>query len=620
MRKRKSSWAARAAAVACVPLLAAGAAVAAAGPAFAGAPYTCDTTSSTGGCGPYTNPSVVLGTNQTDEVAQDEWNAGSSEGTVNSQELKANSSSDWQVTANMTGDGAVLTSPEDQVTPQNWTGTTNLPVPLADYSSIKSTYDVTLPSNPGPSDDYEAMYDIWLGDATQQQWTNDQEIMVWTDNHNQTPAGTDTGKTWTDASTGAVYEIWVDSGGGTTTLGPDDIVSFEAKNNSATGSVDLYALFNFLKSGGYSTGSIGIDQVTFGFELCSTSGQDETFTVNSYTISAAGDGQNGAPGGGSGGGQQAPAVTTGSATSVTSTGATLNGSVNPEGADASYKFDWGTTSSYGNSTAAGDAGSGSSSVNESATLTGLQPSTTYHYRIESTNSGGTGYGSDQTFTTPASGGGGGPGKVAYDASSKAKATALSLSWTHTVGSGSDRALLVQGTVGVNGDTNCSQTMTDNGNAMTKLAIVHADNQNDGFTDVWGIADPPSGANTLKLQMSGACAGGTPTLTAGAISFIGVSQSAPFGAAVAAYGSGSSASVALSTASSSDLVGAFTASGSGGESAKSPLTSRYVEDDNDNSGAGNSAAATAPATGSSVTAKWGIYTDYWAAAAVEVQHD
>jgi hypothetical protein len=38
-------------------------------------------------------------------------------------------------------------------------------------------------------------------------------------------------------------------------------------------------------------------------------------------------------------------------------------------------------------------------VNESANLITLQPGTTYHYRIEATNSAGTSYGSDQTFTT-----------------------------------------------------------------------------------------------------------------------------------------------------------------------------------------------------------------------------
>lgn len=106
-------------------------------------------------------------------------------------------------------------------------------------------------------------------------------------------------------------------------------------------------------------------------------------------------------------GATAPAVTTNAATSVADTTATLNGSVNPEGAATTYKFDYGTTTSYGTSTTASSAGSGSSGVAENAALTGLTASTTYHYRVEATNATGTTLGSDQTFTTTATGGGGG---------------------------------------------------------------------------------------------------------------------------------------------------------------------------------------------------------------------
>lgn len=98
---------------------------------------------------------------------------------------------------------------------------------------------------------------------------------------------------------------------------------------------------------------------------------------------------------------QAPAVTTNAASGVTSSGATLNGSVNPGGQGTTYQFAYGTTTSHGFSVPSptGYAGAGTSVVNESARLTGLRPGTTYHYRIEATNATGTTYGSDQTFTT-----------------------------------------------------------------------------------------------------------------------------------------------------------------------------------------------------------------------------
>ena len=87
-------------------------------------------------------------------------------------------------------------------------------------------------------------------------------------------------------------------------------------------------------------------------------------------------------------------------------------------------------------------------MNESASLSGLQPGITYHYRLTATNASGTTNGSDQTFTTAASGGG---GSVTYDATGPGSSGATvadqaALSWNHTI---SDRspALLVGVAVG-----------------------------------------------------------------------------------------------------------------------------------------------------------------------------
>lgn len=88
------------------------------------------------------------------------------------------------------------------------------------------------------------------------------------------------------------------------------------------------------------------------------------------------------------------------ATSISLSSATLNGTINPNGLSTSYHFDWGTTTSYGSSTATLSAGSGSSAVNVNTNISGLAASTTYHFRISATNSSGTYNGSDITFTTP----------------------------------------------------------------------------------------------------------------------------------------------------------------------------------------------------------------------------
>jgi phosphodiesterase/alkaline phosphatase D-like protein len=91
-----------------------------------------------------------------------------------------------------------------------------------------------------------------------------------------------------------------------------------------------------------------------------------------------------------------PSVTTKAATSVTSSGAKLNGSVNPNGQATSYYFEYGTTTSYGSKTAAASAGAGTGTVSVSATISGLGPGV-YHFRLVASSSAGTSSGSDLTF-------------------------------------------------------------------------------------------------------------------------------------------------------------------------------------------------------------------------------
>ena len=91
-------------------------------------------------------------------------------------------------------------------------------------------------------------------------------------------------------------------------------------------------------------------------------------------------------------------------TSVSSDATTLHAQVNPEGLDTTYQFQYGTTTGYGQSTPESQSiGSGTSAVTVSGLLTGLQPDTPYHYRVAATNSAGTSYGPDGTFTTQSTG-------------------------------------------------------------------------------------------------------------------------------------------------------------------------------------------------------------------------
>ena len=95
----------------------------------------------------------------------------------------------------------------------------------------------------------------------------------------------------------------------------------------------------------------------------------------------------------------APVPTTGAATAIGGTVATVTGTVDPMGIDTGYTFEYGTTIAYGATTPLGAAPAAAGLATVSAALTGLTPSTTYHYRLDASSSAGIVYGSDLTFTT-----------------------------------------------------------------------------------------------------------------------------------------------------------------------------------------------------------------------------
>ena len=93
-----------------------------------------------------------------------------------------------------------------------------------------------------------------------------------------------------------------------------------------------------------------------------------------------------------------PVVITNPASNIASFSARLNGSVDPHGLTTTIYFQYGTTTSYGLTTAI-QSKTGNTYQNVSVPIGGLTASTTYHFRIVATNSNGTRYGSDRTFTT-----------------------------------------------------------------------------------------------------------------------------------------------------------------------------------------------------------------------------
>jgi parallel beta-helix repeat protein len=160
---------------------------------------------------------------------------------------------------------------------------------------------------------------------------------------------------------------------GTTTTYGSTTTTTSAGSGSSTVSVNTH-----IKGLNLST--------TYHYQLVATNsvgtshGGDETFTTSTEPISE-------------------PTVITGSTTSITSSSATLNGTVNPNGSSTICYFEYGTTTAYDFFTASQNIGSGSSSVTVSATISDLISDTTYHYRLTATNSAGTSFGVDKTFST-----------------------------------------------------------------------------------------------------------------------------------------------------------------------------------------------------------------------------
>ena len=97
----------------------------------------------------------------------------------------------------------------------------------------------------------------------------------------------------------------------------------------------------------------------------------------------------------------APLAITDPATEITATGATLNGRTNAQGLPSTYSFRYGTAADLAGATVIGpfNAGMRTDLQERSRAVTGLTACTTYFFRIEATNSVGTGTGAIRSFRT-----------------------------------------------------------------------------------------------------------------------------------------------------------------------------------------------------------------------------
>jgi PKD repeat protein len=194
-----------------------------------------------------------------------------------------------------------------------------------------------------------------------------------------------------------------------------------------------------------------------------------------------------------------PAISSNSTYSYTanirSRGGTIDGGVYPNGLRTTWWIQYGTTTSYGNSTPATSAGSGTAPASITGYLSQLTPGTTYNYRVVAQNSAGTTYGYNYSFTTlasspttptaaftrtpaPAT-----PGSsVSYNAtgSTDSGATITDYTWNWGDGSPIDD-------VGSNAST--SHTYTSPGVYNATLIVTNGDGQSDSITHTITVDDP-----------------------------------------------------------------------------------------------------------------------------------
>ena len=156
---------------------------------------------------------------------------------------------------------------------------------------------------------------------------------------------------------------------------------------------------------------------------------------------------------------------TGAASAIGTSSATVSGSVNPLGASVNTSFQYGTTTAYGQSTAAQKTGPDESVDQFSAQLAGLPAGSTIHYRAVAVSDFGTFAGADQTLTTQAAAGHTSVGRA------RVTGTAASVPVSCTGTMGSTCSLVLTLTVSERMKGNRLIAVTSGGNAATHREVV-----------------------------------------------------------------------------------------------------------------------------------------------------
>lgn len=184
-------------------------------------------------------------------VRNDIWGSGAGK-----QTLHVNTHADWYVHAEHPNTGGVKAYPHVAMAVNK---------KLSALKSASSTFTVSVPSGGA----YTTAYDIWADN-------NKYEIMLWM---NQAGAVGPIGGSAAKATVGGhSWDVHKGSNGA------NDVFSFVRTGNTNSGTVDVLAIMNWIKTQGWF-GDVTLGEVQFGFEITSSAGGMD-FKVSKFSVSS----------------------------------------------------------------------------------------------------------------------------------------------------------------------------------------------------------------------------------------------------------------------------------------------------------------------------------------------
>jgi len=248
--------------------------------------WQCVTSAQDGSCPYGTDPNIEGNAGGAPpEVDQNVWSP------INgwSQTLYANSPEDWQVVASEpAGNTAVVTYPNTYA----WVNVDNIPVDS--YNTTVSSFNETMPHNAQTT--AWAMYDLWFNN-----WND--EVMIQYDFTNNADCDSSTvvaNNVTFGGSNGVPAQQWhlcdfglPSAGPGGCPAGPNCTLDWKlgategaGKQSESSGSIDIKAMIDWLETNGYLPASSTWTALSDGWEICSTGGQNETFKMNDFSVTA----------------------------------------------------------------------------------------------------------------------------------------------------------------------------------------------------------------------------------------------------------------------------------------------------------------------------------------------